>query len=207
MGISSHPIVPLTPEQRQMVEANLSLVRWILNRRELHRIVAMFPCRDDSFQTAAAGLCRAVQTFDQSKGKFATWAMWWMRQALQRAACDQRGVRIPPHRQKEFGRFSLGLIGLPEKPDGNGLYDIDLLGVDDGTAEEVAAQDEAADRLGEMLKCLPGRDREIMAHFARGHTTTEVGQTFGFSRERARQIYVRCLAKLRERYARRPVAC
>jgi RNA polymerase primary sigma factor len=72
----------------------MGLVIWIANKKKN----AGLPL-NDLIQEGTMGLMRAVEKFDYRRGlRFNTYAIWWVRQAVNRALSDQsRTIRIPVH--------------------------------------------------------------------------------------------------------------
>ena len=58
----------------------------------------------DLVEEGNLGLMRAVDKYDPEVGyRFSTFAVWWIRQAVERALMNQvKTVRTPIHKQREF---------------------------------------------------------------------------------------------------------
>ena len=110
-----------TRARRRLVEANLRLVIAIA-RRYVNSGVPLI----DLIQEGNMGLMRAAEKFDYRRGThFGTYATWWIRQAVSRAAGEQsRLIHLPEHvatRLRKVRRIAAqlsqenGLDPLPEQ--------------------------------------------------------------------------------------------
>ncbi|HEV8636034.1 MAG TPA: sigma-70 family RNA polymerase sigma factor [Chloroflexota bacterium] len=112
----------------RLIEANLRLVVSIARRYAGYGLPMA-----DLVQEGNFGLFRAVDKFDDRRGfKFSTYATWWIRQAIARAALDRvRLVHLPAHLHERLRRLEraerrlvqeLGrMAGLEELAEASGL--------------------------------------------------------------------------------------
>src|SRR6266516_4375428 len=80
--------------KERLINANLRLVVSVAKRDQRQSIPLL-----DLIQEGTLGLIRASEKFDWRRGnKFSTYAIWWIRQAIDRAVCNQaEPIRIPVH--------------------------------------------------------------------------------------------------------------
>lgn len=105
--------------RRVMIESNLRLV--ISFSKKFLGLGLSF---QDLIQEGNLGLIEAVQKFDPDRGcRFATYASWWIRQALIRGVANSgRMIRLPIHVSDIFQRFmkySLAFIQKYNRPPHN----------------------------------------------------------------------------------------
>jgi RNA polymerase primary sigma factor len=80
--------------KERLINANLRLVVSVAKHYQRSGIPLL-----DLIQEGTLGLIRASEKFDWRRGtKFSTYAIWWIRQAVDRAVCNQADpIRLPVH--------------------------------------------------------------------------------------------------------------
>jgi RNA polymerase sigma factor (sigma-70 family) len=130
-------------------------------------------------------LIRAVEKFDFGRGfKFSTYASWAIMKNFARSIPDEK------HRRERF------LTGHED------VFDI----APDNRSDEheaLATQNRATQSVNRLLEYLEPRERDIIRmragldSHAKGMTLEEIGQQFGITKERVRQLNARAMKKLR----------
>jgi RNA polymerase sigma factor (sigma-70 family) len=140
---------------------------------------------DDLVSDGNLSLMRAVEKFDYARGnKFSTYATWAIIKNFARSIPDAK-----THRQRY-------MTGHEE------LFDT-RADVRTDEQEMLAVVDAAKDRVSRLLDHLDSRTRDVIRMRAgldgsQEMTLEQIGQHFGITKERVRQINVRGMKQLRE---------
>lgn len=165
--------------KERLVKANMRLVVTIAKRHSGQT--------DNFFELVSDGnmsLLRAVEKFDFGRGfKFSTYASWAIMKNFARSIPDEKV-------QKE--RFVTGHEEVFEIAPDNRTDENEI----------VASQERASHSVNRLLAYLEPREREIIRlraglDDARGLTLEEIGQRFGITKERVRQLNARAMKRLK----------
>ena len=89
--------------RQRLIEKNLRLVVSVAKKYRGYGLPF-----EDLIQEGNVGLLKAVEKFDPDRGyRFATYATWWIRQAVGRAVADKgRTIRIPGHKTLKISKMA-----------------------------------------------------------------------------------------------------
>ncbi len=167
--------------KKLLINANMRLVVNIA-KKHIHQAESLFELISDG----NLSLMRAVEKFDYGRGfKFSTYASWAIIKNFARSIPDEKVRRE---------RFVTGHEEIFEiAPDNRG-----------DEHEALATHERATHSVNRLLEFLEPREREIIRmragldDHAKGMTLEEIGQQFGITKERVRQLNARAMKKLRE---------
>lgn len=181
----------------------MALCRHVVRRRGWAHSVEL----DDLLQVAMLGLMRARETWDPSRGAWATHATWWIRAKCDRYVADTAStVRTPVSaqlkRSKRGDRRRAAVLSLdaPVRDGEEGTW-LDRL-----EAPEVEGEpQESLEALIERVPTLSAQERLVCLCRAGGGLLDDAARELGgLSRERARQIQVAAVKKIRAFLAEPP---
>lgn len=166
----------------------------------------------DLDQAGAIGLVVAANKFDIGAGvRFATYALWWIRAELQGCVLSTAMIqRVKTNKGRRMhlhtGAPPVLSLDMPLNRDGKGGTVIDTMATDAPSPADVTElvidEQRRARALREAVATLPPRERTILEkrHLAESSTgLAELGEEFGVSKERVRQLETRAIAAVRER--------
>jgi RNA polymerase sigma factor (sigma-70 family) len=172
---------PLTDAERDMVTANTGLISKVLQLR--HTPEHQW---EDAYQDGMFGLMRAAQKFDPAKGfTFATYAVFWIRQAVGRGAETFEGIN---YRRTRPSKGGTGVYVPPVSLDAP-MGDADevtgadrLAAIDDPESDALAA--ESYERLLALCRraCRDELDRKVLAGLISGESVAVIATAAGVSR-------------------------
>jgi RNA polymerase primary sigma factor len=161
---------------------------------------------EDLFQEGACGFLKAVERFDTSSdNRLSTYAVWWIRQAVQRAMQSQDDlIRLPVHVYEQMQRGERNRLPheyapmsldapMGDAPNANSLGDLlaapDLVASGDPRLAPVLA----------AIQQLPDQQRRAieLMYLNEYPTLRAAGEQMGMSGERVRQLVKTGLAALR----------
>ena len=156
------------------------------------------------------GLIKAAEKFDETRGfKFISYAVWWIRQSILQALAEQsRIVRLPLNQvgslnkiSKAFSKFEQENERRPSPEELAGELDV-LVNDDSPMADRSLVNESLAREIDRALSTLTDREKEIIQMFfgigQQEMTLEEIGDKFGLTRERVRQIKEKAIRRLRQ---------
>ena len=174
--------IPLTDEQRQLVEDNVKLVPWTINRFGLHRASGN---AQDTYCDGYEGLCRAAARYNPERGTFSTYATTSIRKWI---------LRKPQYANTKGRAHYKTMVSLDKlsSRDVVGRADTFLDMLTDG--EDVFREAEIRDVVrsirviaDKVLNDFPPIARTIYDHYIDGKRLHDVGKIVGRSRTRCEQ--------------------
>ena len=146
------------------------------------------------------GLIKAAEKFDETRGfKFISYAVWWIRQSILQAIADQSRIIRLPLNQVNTRHISMDAPFIGDEE--SSLLDI-IPNYDAPSTDKSLVEESLRDEISRVLQVLDEREHKVIeAYFGinqREMTLEEIGDKYGLTRERVRQIKEKAIRKLRQ---------
>ena len=149
------------------------------------------------------GLIKAAEKFDETRGfKFISYAVWWISQSILQELADE--LEIPVDKISDTLKVSGRHISVDApfvEGEDNSLLDV-LVNDDSPMADRSLVNESLAREIDRALSTLTEREKDIIQMFfginTQEMTLEEIGDKFGLTRERVRQIKEKAIRRLRQ---------
>lgn len=142
--------------------------------------------RDEVISVACEALCKAALTYDQSSGRFTTYAtnrvIWAIRDTQKAARRDKRG----------------GVMDAPISLDAPATGSSSPLGHIIPHSRDVCREVETRIMMGDIRRLLNSLEWDVLYWLLEGYTIREIASMAGYSRSRVMQIKNTIRQKIRE---------
>jgi len=203
--------------QKELLEGNLRFVITIAKQYQNQGLSF-----SDLISEGNLGLLKAIQNFDWSKNlRFISYAVWWVKQSILQSLNDNaRTIRLPVNVVQDLykakkeadnkgGTLDSKFLNLPSiialdmniNEDGDTLIDVIKNDGADMPDEIFNTKDMLKTKLIGLLDILDEREKAIIQDYfgltGTQRTLEDIGNDFGLTKERVRQIKERALRVLR----------
>lgn len=193
--------------QNKLVTANLKFVIKIAGQYQGFNMDM-----DDLIMEGSFGLMKAAEKYNPESGaRFITYAVFWIRNFIQKAIREQStGIKFPGNKYDEMKKNKWKIASLDKEI--NGDDEDATLGsfiVDDRivSPEEEYCMKETKEALEELLGTLNEKEKTVISYRfglngEKAKSLSEIGEIVNLSKERVRQIEKRALIELRKNIIR-----
>ena len=159
---------------------------------------------EDLISEGNIGLLTAIDKFEPEKGfHFISYAVWWIRQSIMKAIADKsRMVRLPVNRIDQADIYGIDVCSLDSPVGNDDLTSVgDFIESSEEGPDEVVLKQALTEAIDRILDGFTKKEREIITmryglHDHKQLSLKEVGDIYGLTKERIRQIEKKVIEKM-----------